>query len=355
MIRITAFIFIISFILMPGVIFAQSEPILPGNPQLAEPLVREGDLAVRLVEALNLGMAVNEAEAESILISIGIAPRNGWIADYPVTPDISAELRAAISEAAESGELAVGKESALQTLQNVLSYYTLSAKTDTSGESADETSAPDYPDSTAVSDYYSDEGPPVVTYYAPPPDYAYLYSWVSYPFRWRGSRFHGFFVKKRFNVWVHGPEGGHGEYISNYLHDSKTDKTFRIDPMKRSHGGAIEEIGGARQSSPSAPSGATAVPGSSQQRAITKAPGEFRGYGASGPSTGTRSSTFERSGSSSFERNASDRGFQSRSSAGQLPGKGASGGSSRDGSARDGGGVGGFHGGGGGSSVRVRH
>jgi hypothetical protein len=356
MVRITVFIFIISFILMPGVIIGQSEQITSGNPQLAEPLVREGDLAVRLVEALNLGTALTEAEAESILISIGITPKNGWIADYPITPDITSELQATVSEAAESGALAVAKEAALQTLQDVLSDYNLYANTDTSGQGTGETSAPDYPDSTEVNDYYRDEGPPVVTYYAPPPDYAYLYSWVSYPFRWRGSRFPGFFVRKRFHVWVHGPEGGHGEYVSNYFHDSKTDKIFRVDPMNRPHGGALAEIGGARQSSPSAQSVPVAVPRPSQERTITRAPGEFRGYGASGPSTGTRSSTFERSGNSSFERNASDRGFQSRSSAGQIPGKGASGGGSRDGSARGGGGVGGFHGGGGGGSTGgVRH
>lgn len=356
MARFAAFIFIISgFLLLPGVIIAQSGQITPGNPPLAESLVREGDLAVRLVEALNLGTAVSEAEAESILISIDIAPRNGWIADYPVTPDIIGELQAAVSEAADSGELAVGKEIALQRLQDVLSDYNLSAKTDTSGQDTGETSAPDYPDSAVVSDYYHDEGPPVVTYYAPPPDYAYLYSWVSYPFWWRGSRFPGFFVRKRFHVWVHGPERGHGEYISNYFHDSKTDKIFRIDPMTRSHGGAIAEIGGARPSSPSVPSGAAAVPSRSQERTITRAPREFRGYGASGPSTGTRSSTFERSGNSSFERNASDRGFQSRSSAGQISGKGSSGGVSRDGSARGGGGAGGFHGGGGGFTGGARH
>jgi len=357
MVRFTAFIFIISgCLLMPGMIIAQSEQVTPGNSPLAEPLVREGDLAVKLVEALNLGTAVTEAEAESILISIDIAPRNGWIADYPITPDIIGELQAAVSEAGESGALAVGKEAALQTLQDVLSDYNLSAKTDTSGQGTDETSAPDYPDATEVSDYYSDEGPPVVTYYAPPPDYAYLYSWVSYPFWWRGSRFPGFFVRKRFHVWVHGPERGHGQYISNYFHDSKTDKTFLIEPTKRSQGGTLEEIGSARPTGPSAaPSGAEAVPGKSQERPITRVPTEFRGYGVSGPSTGTRSSTFERSGNSSFERNASDRGFQSRSSAGQISGKGSGGGGSHEGSARGGGGVGGFHGGGGGSTGGARH
>ncbi len=335
-----ALIFIMSgFLLMPGLITAQSGQIASGNPPLAQPLVREGDLAVRLVEAFNLGTAVTEADAESILISIDISPENGWIADYPVTPDIIGELQAAISEAAGSGELAISEEDALQIFQDVLADYDLSASADTSGQDTGEMSAPDYPDSGEVSDYY-DEGPPVVTYYAPPPAYVSLYTWVSYPFRCRGKRFHGFFIRKKFHVWVHGPESGHGQYVSNYFQDSKTNKIFRIDPAKRSRGGTLV-VGGAGRPISSPPVGA-AVSGKSQGRAITRTPGEFRGYGASGPSTGTRSSTFERSGSSSFERNASDRGFRSRSSAGQVPARGYSGG----GGVR-GGSVGGFHGGGG--------
>ena len=71
-------------------------------PPVAQPLVREGDFAVKLVSALNLGQTDNEAEAESILSHAGIAPTNGWIADYPVTPEIVGELLQSIQAAAAS-------------------------------------------------------------------------------------------------------------------------------------------------------------------------------------------------------------------------------------------------------------
>jgi len=71
---------------------------------------------MELVGALNIGTAKNEAEAETMLVTAGIAPRNGWISDYPVTPDIIAELENAVSEAADANRLPVRKESALEAL-----------------------------------------------------------------------------------------------------------------------------------------------------------------------------------------------------------------------------------------------
>jgi hypothetical protein len=56
-------------------------------PPAAVPLVREGAFALNLA-ALSLDHPTSEVEAESILGTAGIAPSNGWIADYPVTPDI---------------------------------------------------------------------------------------------------------------------------------------------------------------------------------------------------------------------------------------------------------------------------
>lgn len=68
-------------------------------------------------------------------------------------------------------------------------------------------------------------------------------------------------------------------------------------------------------------------------------PGYDLGYGVRGYGErhyeGTRSSAFEHSGNSQFERAASDRGFQSRSKAGHIS----------SGKASGGGGGGGFHGG----------
>ena len=57
-------------------------------PPVAQPLVREGNFAVKLAEAFNIGTPQNEAAAESMLASIGIAPNNGWISDFPVTPEV---------------------------------------------------------------------------------------------------------------------------------------------------------------------------------------------------------------------------------------------------------------------------
>ena len=52
---------------------------------------------------------------------------------------------------------------------------------------------------TVIDNYYSDEGPPVVTYYAPPPDYAYLYAWDPFPFWCGGFWFPGYYVLNDFD------------------------------------------------------------------------------------------------------------------------------------------------------------
>ena len=64
-----------------------------------------------------MGQAKSEAEAESMLASVGIAPRNGWIADYPLTPDIIGELRNAIGVVLDSGKLAMNKDEAMMAVQ----------------------------------------------------------------------------------------------------------------------------------------------------------------------------------------------------------------------------------------------
>jgi hypothetical protein len=50
--------------------------------------------------------------------------------------------------------------------------------------------------------YYYDEGPPVLTYCAPPPAYSYLYAWVPFPFWWAGFRFPGYYCLHDFDVVV---------------------------------------------------------------------------------------------------------------------------------------------------------
>ena len=78
-----------------------------GPPPIGGPLVREGDFAVRLLSALDLGTTDDEVEAETRLGEVGIIPRNGWIADYPVTPDVLGELQKAVVDAASSRKIPV--------------------------------------------------------------------------------------------------------------------------------------------------------------------------------------------------------------------------------------------------------
>jgi hypothetical protein len=89
-------------------------------PPSEQRLVREGSFAMRLAEALKIEEVKNEAEAESKLASVGIVPKNGWIADYPLTPDVIGELQKAVGEAADSGKIAMNKDEAIKVFQNLV-------------------------------------------------------------------------------------------------------------------------------------------------------------------------------------------------------------------------------------------
>lgn len=91
-----------------------------GNaPPLEQPLVPEGAFAVQLVQVLNLGRTEDEAQAENMLSAVGIEPNNGWIAEYPVTPPIIAEIEAGIARAADAGKLRMGKNQALRAVADL--------------------------------------------------------------------------------------------------------------------------------------------------------------------------------------------------------------------------------------------
>jgi len=83
-------------------------------------LVREGYFAMELAEVLKIGEVKSEAEAESKLASAGIAPKNGWIADYPLTPNIIGELHNAVGEAADSGKIAMKRDEAVKAYQDLV-------------------------------------------------------------------------------------------------------------------------------------------------------------------------------------------------------------------------------------------
>jgi len=83
-------------------------------------LIRQGFFAVKLAETLKLGPVKSEAEAENMLALVGILPKNGWIADYPVTPDILEELQNAIAVAADSGKIAMNKSEAIKVFEDLV-------------------------------------------------------------------------------------------------------------------------------------------------------------------------------------------------------------------------------------------
>jgi len=220
-------------------------------PPVAAPLVREGAFAMNLAEALNVRHPTSEVEAESMLGAVGISPRNGWIADYPVTPDIIGELQDSIAYAAEARTISMDQDSALRTLADVQAAVQMSVSPGASGPPYAEGTAEEapsgegaYPDQTAINNYYYEAGPPVLTYYAPPPAYYYLYAWVPYPF-WRGRTwFGGYFVLNDFHR--HFIEGGRVFVVSNHFTDIKAHRVFRIDPVNRLRGRTYAGIGAPR-------------------------------------------------------------------------------------------------------------
>lgn len=261
-------------VLMPVGIHAQSGQAAGEQPPIAQPLVREGDLAVKLVDALKLGTATSEAEAESLLGNAGITPRNGWIADYPVTPDVIGELTQSISVAAESKSLKMGKDEALQAFQDITAGANLAVRGGAPGQTA-ETSPGNItaPDNTLISNYYYNQGPPAVTYYPPPPDYVYLYTWVPYPFWGWNFWFPGFYILADFHRVVH--VHGRVEVISNHFVDYRTNRVVRIDPVRRFNGRTFAGIGAPHDEKrfiyPGVRGGNETIFRGSRERAMTKA------------------------------------------------------------------------------------
>jgi hypothetical protein len=89
-------------------------------PPISQPLIREGDFAMKLVSALNLGTAYTGADAESILASAGITPKNGCISDYPVTPVVIGQLQQPIETAASTGTLPMDSGQAINAFQTLV-------------------------------------------------------------------------------------------------------------------------------------------------------------------------------------------------------------------------------------------
>jgi len=193
-----------------------------------------------------VGTPQDEVEAENLLAEVGIMPKNGWIADYPVTPDIIDELYKAVRDAAASNKIPLSVEVALQRLNDVKVQAGLSIETP-SGGSAGKTytvqthGTQDSPSSTVINNYYQSEGPPAVTYYAPPPDYYYMYGWVPFPFWSAGLWFPGFFILNDFHRTVF--IDNRAVFVSNHFRDFRRNRIVRIDPAARFNGSGIFSTG----------------------------------------------------------------------------------------------------------------
>ena len=276
----------------------------PNAPPIAQPLVREGEFARQLVEALRMTPAQSEAEAESMLTAVGIAPQKGWIADYPVTPIGVVEIEKGVASAADTGNLGMGKDEALRAMGDLKVKMGLNvvmgAVSRPSGQAlpgsypADtliykyidkvgivtytdryETIPKEYrnqletirgsvqpppynepdaedpeteghtyatdPEPDVINNYYVEEGPPVVTYYNPPYAYYGMYSWIPYPFWYSGFFFSGFFILRDF----HRPIFHHKKsfVVSNHLFDHHRKRVITVDPHKRIHGETIDSKG----------------------------------------------------------------------------------------------------------------
>jgi len=216
------------------------------KPPVSQPMVREGDLAIKLAGSYNLGSNANETEAESALGNIGIAPRNGWIADYPVTPDVADELRQSIMDASDANRLSFNKDGSVKIFQDTMSSFNLGIVGSTPTQTPNQGQKSNVPSTTVINNYYSTQGPPVVTYYEPPVDYTYLYVWVPHPFWWWGFSYPGYYVLRDFHkvVVIH----NRVEVVSNHFVDHSVNRVVRIDPVGRFNGYTHGGIGVPRYS-----------------------------------------------------------------------------------------------------------
>lgn len=262
----------ICFLLAPPTAAVDTPPDGQEAPPINQVLVREGDFALQLAQVFELGGPAGEAEAMSALAAAGIAPRNGWIADYPVTPDILTELEAAVGAAADEGRLAAGRDQSLRDFQDLAAGFGLTVAADPEAVYAETEPPADYPrytDPTIIERHYYNAGPPVVTYYPPPRNYYYLYSWVPYPFYWHSYWFPGFFILHDFNrvVFV---KHRTVRVVSNHVFSPRFRKVVVVDHRSRTRGKIFEDRRSVRErrgfESPEAQRGAASIVQRSRER-----------------------------------------------------------------------------------------
>jgi hypothetical protein len=223
------------------------------DPPVAQSLVREGDFAIKLAAELDLGNPTDEATAEDILATAGVVPANGWLSDYPVTPQIIGQLQESIAKAASEGKLPMNAEEAMRGLSYLATQMNLPTPAAPGSAPPEAQQAP--PGNTSpsvINNYYYNQGPPVVTYYPPPADYGYMYDWVPYPSWWFGFWFSGFFIARNFTtvVVVTGPVVVSGAVVvtsrpvivTNRIIDPVTRRVAVVDPVTRTSPGRTRPL-----------------------------------------------------------------------------------------------------------------
>lgn len=222
-------------------------------PPVAQQLVREGDFAIKLAAELDLGNPTDEATAEDVLATAGIVPVNGWLSDYPVTPQILGQLQESIAAAASEGKLSMNAQEATRGLYALAAQMNLPIPATPGSAPSEAQQAPAGKSSPPViNNYYYNQGPPVVTYYPPPPDYAYMYDWVPYPTWWVGFWFPGFFICQHFTtvVVVNRPVVVSGAVVirprpvivTNRIIDPVTRRVAVVDPVTRTGSGRVRPL-----------------------------------------------------------------------------------------------------------------
>jgi len=354
----------VSLVLTPFAPLVNAETGSSAPPPIQQPLVREGDFAVKLANALNLTPSTDEAAAENDLFSISIAPRNGWISDYPMTPDVIAEIRDSTGRAASSGNLQMSETDAVRVVDTVITDMDLPvAVTGETNYASAENAAPPadtglYSEEPAyIADYYDEYGPPIVSYYPPPWDYYWLYDWIPWPFWWGGLGFGGFFVLADFDVYHH------GHHFSNHFRGPNGNWRM-VDPVTRSAGRAVSsplvtQTNGARLNAPANRQAASALVNRGTGAEAANTPNASRSFEtqagsnlASGNTGGALRDadtglTNNHAGASAGTSTFAGRGFRSAPSAHTFGSSGFSNGSFSTPSMHAfSGGFGGFHGGG---------
>lgn len=388
--RVLVMVFAVSLVLAPFIHQASAKASPSGRPPVEQPLVREGDFAVNLANGLGLTNSKDEAAAEDALSSVGTAPRNGWISDYPMTPDIIAEVRESTARAASAGSLRMAETEATGIVDKVgqdmklpimvageqREQYAQDGQYAQYGageqygysESSSSSAGSEYATTPPPSDeglygeqpgyidnYYGENGPPVVSYYPPPWDYYWLYDWVPFPFWWGGFGFGGFFVLGDFDGYHH------GHHFSNHYRDSNG-RFSRVAPATRatgtttsSHLAGTNRAGqGSRLNSPNAREAARALANRGTGTAAGNRAGTISGSNRlssgnrAGTSGGVRSVSSANRSSSFSGRSAGSVSSMHAFNGGGYRGSSFAGGGFRGGSFGGGFGGGGFHGGGGG-------